>query len=143
MSSFVLDTSVIVKWFNQEDELRVDLARAIYLDMIDGKISIIVPNLLAVELVNVLLKGKHLPPEEISKSIENLFALPLILKEPSQEVLKQCASLAYDYNLTSYDALFIATALNEGCRLITDDNTLFEKITDSSIILLKDYQRLK
>jgi len=41
MSTYTVDTSIIVKWFNQENEADIEIAHKIYGDMIDDKIMLI------------------------------------------------------------------------------------------------------
>lgn len=43
------------------------------------------------------------------------------------------------YNMTSYDAYFLALAQYEGCKLISDDQKAHGQIHDGSVIMLEDY----
>jgi predicted nucleic acid-binding protein len=140
METYVVDTSVVVKWFNQQNESKVEIAHQIYNDMLDNLIVLIVPSLLPIELINVLKKGKNIPVAAIKKSVPDLFSLPLVIKEPSQTILEHTAKIMEAYNIAAYDALFVATAKDENCKLISDDTKAHGKITDGTVIMLKDYK---
>lgn len=140
MTTYVIDTSVIIKWFNQEDEVNIAIAHQIYADMVEDKIMLVAPSLLAIEVMNALKKGKDMPLSMIHKTIENLYALPLIIQEPTQGVLLQAAETMETYQLAAYDALFVATAKELECQLISDDQKGHGKITDGSIRMLEQYQ---
>jgi predicted nucleic acid-binding protein len=81
-----------------------------------------------------------MPPAGIKASIKNLFSLPFIIKEPTQAVIEQTAEIMEAYQITGYDALFVATAKDADCQLISDDIKGHGKVTDGSVLLLKDYK---
>ncbi len=86
MDIYVVDTSIALIWFNQENESNVEIAYKIYKDMLDEKIVLIVPSLLVIELINALKKGKDTPVATIKKSIDDLFSLPLTITDPTQTI---------------------------------------------------------
>lgn len=137
---YVVDTSVVVKWFNQKDELEVEKSRKIYNELISNKITIIAPDLLEIELLNVLIKSKVLSVTDIKVVIKNFLSLPLIVKQPTQTILELTADIAHRYQITAYDALFLATAHEENCQLISDDAKGHGKVTDGTVIMLKHYK---
>jgi len=140
MEFYILDTSVVLKWFNTEGEQHTKKALQVLDDLKDQKISIVVPDLIIIELVNVFIKGKQLELKEIQRLITIFFALPLITKEPTESVLALVSDISYKYNLTAYDSLYVATAMEEGCQLISDDAKGHGKITDGTVVMLKDYK---
>ena len=140
MDTYTVDTSVIIKWFNQENESKVEIAHKIYDDMLDGKIILFVPSLLAIELVNALKKGKKMSAPAIREVIKHLFSLPIIIKEPTQAILEQTAEIMEDYQIAAYDALFVATAKEEESKLVSDDVKSHGKITDGTVVMLEDYK---
>ncbi len=140
METFVIDTSVIVKWYNQKNELHTKQAYQILLDLKSETMGIIVPNIAAVELLNVLVKSKSLPFNEVKEIIKYFFSLPIVIKDISQAVLEQTAEIIETYNIAAYDALFVATAKDADCKLISDDTKAHGKITDGTVLMLKDYK---
>ncbi|MDP2672120.1 MAG: type II toxin-antitoxin system VapC family toxin [Candidatus Daviesbacteria bacterium] len=139
MSTYVLDTSVVIKWFNQKNELHTKQSRKIFNDLQSGKINILIPNLLLVELLNVLMIGKKTPIAETNLALDKLFELPLNIIDVNLSLLKIAAELMQQYNMTSYDAYFLALAKYEDCKLISDDIKAHGIIGDGSVILLEDY----
>lgn len=136
---FVVDTSVVVKWFNQKDELEVEKSRKIYNQLITSKMNIVVPDLIVIELLNVLIKSKALSVTDIKVVIKNFLSLPLIVLQPTQSVLELTADIANQYQIAAYDALFVATAKIENCQLISADQKGHGKIHDGSVLMLKDF----
>ncbi|MBI2028313.1 MAG: type II toxin-antitoxin system VapC family toxin [Candidatus Levybacteria bacterium] len=140
METYVVDTSVVLKWFNQENESSVEIAHEIYKDMLGNVILLIVPSLIIIEIINTLKKGKHMPAEAIKKSISDLFSLPLVIKESSQAILDQTIEIMEAYNIAAYDALFVATAKDEYAKLISADAKAHGKITDGTVVMLENYK---
>lgn len=140
MGTYVLDTSVIIKWFNQKNELHTKQARDIFEDLQSGKINILIPNLLLVELLNALMIGKKTPVEEANLAVKRLFASTINIVEITLPALLQTSLIIEQYNLTSYDAYFLALAQIEDCKLISDDQKAHGQIKDGTVIMLKDYR---
>ena len=81
-----------------------------------------------------------MPLSAIKRDIHDFFSLPLIIKETSQAILDQTADIMENYNIAAYDALFVATAKDADCKLISDDTKSHGKITDGTVIMLSDYK---
>lgn len=139
MGTFVVDTSVIVKWYNQTNEFRTEQAHQILLDLKAEKVAIIVPDIAALELLNVLVKSKFLSINKVKNTIKHLFSLPIVIKEVSRTILDQTTEIMGTYQISAYDALFVATAKDENCKLISDDTKSHGKITDGTILMLNRY----
>ena len=139
MNTYVLDTSVVVQWFQQTNELHPKQAYKIFEDLESGKVNVLIPSILLIELINVLLIGKKTPIEEARLAIRRLYGSIVTIIDMSLPVLDHTSLLMKQYNLTSYDAYFLALAKVEGCQLISDDQKAHGKITDGSVIMLKDY----
>ena len=139
MPNFILDTSVIVQWFQESSELHNKKAKQILDDLVDGKINILISDQLPLELLNALLVGKKSPLTETLFALDKLFKLPLNIIEVNLSLLKITAPLMQQYNMASYDAYFLALAKYEGCKLISDDQKAHGQITDGSVIMLEDY----
>ena len=140
MPQFVLDTSVIIQWFNYSEEKHVVEAKKIWTDLQAGEISIILPSILPLELLNALVKGKNCSPEKSYLVLAALFKTQVTIAEISLPVLGLATKLMEQYNLTSYDAYFLALAQYEGCKLISDDKKAHGKIKDGTVIMLGQYK---
>lgn len=140
MYTYVVDTSVVVKWYNQKNESHTEQAYQILLDLKAEKIGIIVPDIAVVELLNVLVTSKSLQINKVKTIINHLFSLPIVINDPTQTVLEQTAEIMDIYQIAAYDALFVATAKDMNCKVISDDAKSHGKITDGTVIMLEQYQ---
>lgn len=139
MPVYVLDTSVVLQWFERTDEIHVKEAKRIFDDLNSGKINVIIPDLLLIEILNALLIGKKCSLENANLAIRRLFDLPLTILAISLPVLEESAKLMRQHNLASYDAYFLALAHYEKCKLISDDQKAHGQVKDGSVIMLEDY----
>lgn len=136
---YVVDTSVVLQWYNQAGELHPKEAKRILDDLRSGRIELSTPDILPLELLNALIKGKGLSTNEVNQTLNDLFGMPIKIIEVSLPVLEESSKLMQKYNLASYDAYFLALAKYEECKLISDDQKAHGEITDGSVIMLKDY----
>jgi len=136
--TYVLDTSVVVKWFVSEEDS--DKAKIFLKDYEEGKIDIVVPSNLYYEATNVfwLKKQEGFTEEEALDSIEDLMRLDLeaVL---STELLKEGLKLAHRYEIAVYDSIFLALASERDLELVTADRRLYDKVKGdfSGVKLLK------
>jgi len=62
----------------------------------------------------------------LDAAIDGLEGLPFIVAPPAMPLLKRAARLGKQFNLTFYDASFLAFAVELDCPLITADRRFFE-----------------
>ncbi len=140
MLTYVLDTSVVVQWFDHSNELHVPQAKSILHDLGSEKINIIVPDILFLELLNVFIKGKGSPPENSYSILNELYNSPVTITAVTLPVLRLSTILMQEYNIASYDAYFLALAQYEECKLISDDQKAHGKVKDGTVIMLDQYK---
>ena len=126
MVLLVLDTSVILKWFKEEEY--TEAALKIKEEFIKGVHEIVVPDLLLYEFTNALRYQKFFNKTLIKKSLSNLIDLDLNIVLPTREMLFQAAELANEYEITVYDAVFVVLARLIHATFVTGDKKLYEKI---------------
>ena len=133
----VIDPSVAVKWFNPE----LLSAEALELRSLHVKdqVHFYAPELFLYEVINALRWNPEFNKNDVvdaSKSlIEIMISYRKILPEEALEI-------AYKYNLTVYDASYIALARNLGSILITADDKLRKQVQgEKCIVALSDYFR--
>lgn len=139
MMNYILDTSVALQWFHGSGELHFKEARRILDDLRAGRIRISIPDILPLELLNALMKGKKLSAQQANEALNELFEMPIKIIDVNLQVLEIAAGLMEQYNLASYDAYFLALAQYEECKLISDDQKAHGQVTDGTVIMLKDY----
>ena len=140
MNLFVVDTSVVVKWFAGVDEPNIKQALQLLDDFEKGRVQLATSDLLIYELGNALLKGKKLPAEIISAALERLYRIGFEIFPADQLIARESAAIAARYGLTFYDAVFAALAKLQGCQLISANPRCHGKIKDGSVLDLAQYR---
>jgi len=134
---FVLDASVVAKWFKLEDDR--DKAIKIREEFVNGRCDIVVPELLLIELSNLFRYSKVFQLEDIEQALESLRDLEINIVVPTFEIIIEATRLSFQYEISVYDGLYIATAGYIGYRFITADEKLYRKVKEIEFIeLLKD-----
>lgn len=130
----VLDTSIVLKWFLPEDES--SKARYLREKHLKNKIVICAPQLLIFEIVNALVYKKELSLSNISLVVEILFFTNLKFFDCIEELIQETAKIARRYEITVYDASYVALAKALSCKFITADKKLFNKIKTLKFVKL-------
>lgn len=127
MRAFVVDSSVAAKWLPPlNTEPLASEARALLTDWTHGKIELSVPDLLLIEVANVLWKAARTgrcKPAEARSALKILvsYGLPVA---PSATLLELALRIGVEYERTVYDSIYIALAVQSGRELITADEKL-------------------
>ena len=134
---FVLDASVLIKWFIEEIENKTE-ALKIKQDYVEERIEVIIPSLCLYEVSNTM--SKKIPdailtfsqilmldiPEKSLKLDDTYQALKIINKIPK---------------VSFYDAIYHAIAINHNATFITADEKYYAQTKSlKHIQLLKDYK---
>jgi predicted nucleic acid-binding protein len=121
----VLDTSVVYKWYIEEE----DTARALLLrdDFVKRGIETVIPDFLFHELANALRYNPNMEREEVEEIVDNLFELGIETVLTTPTFTKDALKISYNYQITVYDALYLALAQNLEFEFITADKKLYEK----------------
>ncbi len=125
MEQVVIDTNVVVKLFIKEEHSVSALKlKDSYLA---GNVDIIVNSLMKYEFINVL-KFKRFSAEEIMLALKAIDDYGFQVEELSSEAASFTSDLAVKYNISSYDASYVALASLLGCKLYTADGKLIKKV---------------
>lgn len=135
----VIDTSVVIKWLTREKEDRLQQADAILRDIQQRKISAYIPVLADYEVGNALLKGKGLSLLHAEQTLTLYYHLPLQRISLNAALAKQTYEFAHTYNLTYYDAAFVAAAYLLDAPLITDNPKHQSRPQNIKTIALTNY----
>jgi predicted nucleic acid-binding protein len=132
----VLDASVILKWFVEEDGS--EKAVRILDDHVQGRAPIVVPDLLLYEMGNALKCSGGFAEQEVGEAVDALWGLDLFIAAPQPEVIRSAVSISFSFGLSLYDAAYIALAKEMGMALVTADKKLFEKAAALKFVELLD-----
>ena len=136
---FVVDASVILKWFSRDEEKDIEKALKLREDFKTRKIDLYAPGLLIYETANVLRYKETLKDELILKAIDSIYAMDLLIPV-NHQIMKNAIKLARRYGVTVYDSAYLSCAQHIGCYLITADNQFFKKLKDvPGTIAISDY----
>ena len=135
---FVLDSSVIVKWFCDEEGTGMSLKfRDGYAK---GDVNIACPDLVLYEIANALRFNKKITEDDVKNSVNSIIDIGIDIIVPTKTVLESAISLAFKYDTTLYDAYFIALAKDLSYIFITSDDNFFKKVKGLDFVkLLKDF----
>lgn len=140
MQQAILDTSVVVKWFAEEEDSNkaAELLEAV----IGARLEVIAPELILAEAANALRYNKNFKQNETEKIIAELIQLNLSLF-PLQDIILPSIETAYNFDLAIYDAVFIALADKLGVDLITADYQHHRKKYSKYMVWLKELDTSK
>ena len=120
MTEAVVDASVVLKWFQVEGESHGQSARLVRARFERGDLSIVVPRLLHLEVLNVAGRRWRWQRKALLELVVALEDLRLDVRDPSPGAVAQWTARG----LTAYDACYVALAEAEGIPLITDDDRI-------------------
>ena len=121
MSEAVLDASVVLKWFATEQRGSPE-ARKLRDDYEAGRLSVLVPALLFLELVNVAGRRWGWDEEALLELAQALGDLSFEVDEPELQLVASWVA----HGLTAYDAAYVALAEERDLAIVTDDETIIE-----------------
>jgi predicted nucleic acid-binding protein len=126
---FVVDASVILKWFSQDREKDLEKALQIREDFRSRKIDLYAPGLLIYETANVLRYKKALKDDLILKAIDSIYAMDIMIPV-NHHIMKSALKLARQHEITVYDSAYLSCAQYAGCFLITADKRFYQKLKE-------------
>ena len=134
MTDFIIDSSVAAKWLL--DEPGREKAR----QLISPNVFLRAPDLIVSELGNIFWKKTVRGDLTNEKAAERL---DTILRDhidvtvhllPAKILAKRASRIALATGRSVYDSLYLAAAVQAGCRLITADERFVRAIKDPNLI---------
>jgi predicted nucleic acid-binding protein len=134
--SLVLDVSVAAKWFLRDE---IDDGAGALLTRV-ASAGAYVPALFRWEMQRVLLgaeRGSRIDADDVDAAFDALRDLPIVVEQPGERVFSGSElRLARHYDLTSYDAAYLALAAGRRLPLATLDAALAHAASDLGIIVV-------
>lgn len=127
MKSLVVDTSVAVKWFFEEEYF--ETARAI----LKPENTLIAPDLMFIEISSVLWKRVRsglITPEDAHIILKTLLKMPIVFYS-SIELSDFGMEIAIKIDRSVYDSLYIALAQAQNATVITADEKFYNALQNS------------
>lgn len=134
-AGYVLDASVGVKWFAARAEPERDRALALRARRAAGLVRLSVPMSFPLEVANTLRFSHRFPEADVIAAVRALDDLALDIRPIDVDLLRKTVAIAFAYQLTIYDAVYVALAEIVGFPLLTADEALLKKMKGHSIVL--------
>jgi predicted nucleic acid-binding protein len=129
LTRFVVDASVVVKWF--VPEVHAEAAR----NLLREDLALSSPDLVRAEIGNVLWKKwrrGELSSEVVEGVLRDLEGFTLEI-ETSEPLLRMAWDVARRFNRSFYDGLYVALAERTDCRLVTADRKLYNSLREGDL----------
>jgi predicted nucleic acid-binding protein len=127
LTTFVLDASVAAKWAIPSASETLTLESVNLLKRYtEGEINFIVPDVFWAEVANVLWKGVRLRrwPQELAKNTTLEVRNRRFPTVASHDLLPEAVEIAFAYDRSIYDCLYVALAIQFRVEMITADERL-------------------
>ncbi|TET41024.1 MAG: PIN domain-containing protein [Dehalococcoidia bacterium] len=130
---YVVDASVVVKWFSKFEE-DAESSERLLNSHIEGASVLASPSLVLYEVCNALRFNPNFGQEDIAKAAISLVKLELELVD-FPEIFESAVGLAFSQDITIYDAAYIAVSRTQYIPLITADDKLMAKVRDLPLVM--------
>jgi len=127
MEEVVIDTSVAVKWFSNEED--TDKALKLRDRHVNSQIELVVTPLLLCEVVNALRYKPDFDYKKLIKAIGSLYKLHIHIEPITEDLLIKGAEIAFEGDVTIYDAIPVALAeLFKTFCITADEKTQYKNL---------------
>lgn len=126
----VIDASVAIKWFSKVDEGGMEQAIRLQKLHFEKNCLLVAPSLLIYEVVNALRYNPYFKQSDTELAFQSLYKMELSLIDLKEKEIKRMIKLAYQRNITIYDASYLSLAQEHQAFLITADMKFYQKIKD-------------
>lgn len=135
---FIVDASVVLKWFLLDNEGETKQAVLLRDKFIAGDLRLLAPELLIIEVANVLRHKPDAAAMIINEAVSSLWQMGF-LAQPNPSVYELAIELSLELNTTFYDAIYLALAEVNFGKLITADAKFYRSAAArGSVQLLKN-----
>lgn len=141
-TTIIVDTSVIIKWL-LPDEYNLSVIK-IKNNFASKNVTIVIPYLTYYEVSSVLSIAvrRQRVDEETCKELLRAFTELEFVVYATKELFAQTLIKSVQYNISSYDAAYIALSEELQIPFITADEKLIKKVNNNLIVNLKVADRI-
>ena len=138
---YVLDASVIIKWYYYKKESDLEVADYIHEKVARNEIMIISPDLMIYEVLNFFVFKLGIPAAKIEDIITDLNDIIIIINTDIA-IQKKAFALSRIMKNSIYDSLYLSLSHSLDCPLITADRKLKQDAQkeNCSILLLSEFK---
>jgi len=138
---YILDASVITKWYYFENESDLEIANYIHEKVIRDEIIIASPDLMIYEVLNFFIFKLKIPYSKIADMLSELNDIIFIINTDIS-IQKKAFELSRKIKNPIYDSLYLALSQSLDCPLITADKKLKQDAgkENYSVLLLPEFK---
>jgi predicted nucleic acid-binding protein len=138
VSVFVVDASLVIKWF--VPEIHSDVARR----WLDASHDYVAPDLLLLEVANVVSKKVQRQELDGIEARQLVMDLERVAVEsvPTRSLLQDALSVALTAGITVYDAMYLTLAVRLDTEVITGHDRFADKIA-AHPLLVRHIRRMR
>lgn len=130
----ILDSSVIFKWFQQEEG--TEKALSLYQKVKEEKVNLSLPKLFFYEIGNILLHHQPYSREKIIQAKEILGTLPISFYDFNLREWYEIIEEAHQLKVSFYDYSYVYLAKQLNTFLITADKKLYKRTKKLGLVKL-------
>lgn len=138
VKGYVLDTSVVIKWFSSHDEGDLENALKLRDEIISSDCVVTVPDLLFYELANALRYNPAFTCEDVEDAISAAYDMGFEVRGLDLRLTARALEIAFLFSSTVYDSYFMALAESVGYTFITADYRFYEKVKKAGNVVRLD-----
>lgn len=128
MNQYVLDTSVMLRWFSLDAD--PDAARALQLRQahLDEELQLVVLDQSVYELIHILKESDRFGREPIEQALASLHFLHISIEPFDPEIAARTVQIAFEHDLNIWAAGPIALGAHLRCQTVTGDEAVYRKV---------------
>jgi len=139
---YILDTSIIIKWYYTYNENDLDCARLFYEQVKNNQVIIVSLDIMIYEMLNFFIFKFNMPEDKINKVLTEVYDIVFLISI-NKHILEEAYKVARILKNSIYDSSFVALSLKLNYPLFTADKKLYSsaKSNDYNISYVTDYQQ--
>jgi len=138
MTGYVLDTSVVIKWFSSHDEADLENALRLRDEIVSTRCIVTVPDLLFHELANALRYNPNFKCDDVKDAVAAIGDMGFVVMGVDSALIGRAVDIAFGFKTTVYDAYFMALAEAVGSPFLTADYRFHEKVKKAGYVVRLD-----
>lgn len=133
---YVLDTSVMLHWFNNSNDANTDLALRLREEHLSESVQLQVLDQSIYELMHVLKENPSFNQDNITSALDSLEYMHIGVVPYSHDLARHSAQIATEHDIGIYASCFVALGTHLRCQAITSDDRLYEKVASNPWTIL-------
>ncbi len=133
--AYVLDASVVAKWFTLHGEADRETALALRERHRTRRCRLAIPEFGLLEVANAIRCSGAANETIVATALEALAEMELRVEALDRALLRSANAIAWRYGVTAYDAAYVALGERDGFPLITPDDALVRKMRGHAVVV--------